>query len=222
MTLPPSRTGTLDAPTFQPVNRVTVIRTSEVDTVRNKDLLLISTLAHVGNAAPLLERSPYRVEGTDLHVTLPGPLDDIWHIFGDTGAGRSQAMTALSTPLGDQGAAMIGAAAPAGGGRSVVAIVAGSPAGVDQMVDALRDARLVPNIQGDLALLSGGTMTSYRAGGTYHVGSLPFWLLPGWWLQDSPAWVILIIIVGAGGAGFCLYRILRWRGSVRTAQQNAA
>ena len=131
-------------------------------------------------------------------------------------------MTALSTSLGDRAAVLIGAQAPGGNNRSVVALLAGSPQGLDAMVEAMRDTKLVPNIQGDLALLAGGSMASYRAGGTYNVGSLPFWLWPEWWLQDRPGAIIVIMIIAAAGMGICLYRVLRWRAGKRTARPRSA
>jgi cellulose synthase (UDP-forming) len=216
--------GNLGALTFQPVNRLTVIRTGDVGSLPDKDLLVISTLGQLGAASALLERSPYRVEGANLRVTLPGPLEDIWHIFGDrqqTGSGQ-QAMSALSTPLGDRAAVLIGAPAPGGNKRSMVALLAGSPQGLDAMVDAMRDTKLVPNIQGDLALLAGGNIASYRAGSTYDVGSLPFWLWPEWWLQDKPGAIIVTMIFAAAGMGICLYRMLRWRDGKRTPSARSA
>jgi cellulose synthase (UDP-forming) len=127
-------------------------------------------------------------------------------------------MAALSTSLGERTAVLIGAQAPGGKSRSVVALLAGSPQGLDAMVNAMRDTKLVPNIQGDLALLAGGTMVSYRAGGTYYVGYLPFWLWPEWWLQDKPSALIVIMAIAAAGTGFGLYRVLRWRAVRRTAR----
>jgi hypothetical protein len=100
--------------------------------------------------------------------------------------------------------------------------LAGSPQGLDAMVDAIRDIKLVPNIQGDLALLAGGTMMSYRAGGTYNVGYLPFWLWPEWWLQGRPGVLIVIMIAAAAVAAFSLYRVLSWRGVKRLARLRKA
>jgi cellulose synthase (UDP-forming) len=214
--------GNFGALSFQPVNRLTVVRTSDTESMPDKDLLVVSTLGHLGPASALLARSPYRVEGSNLHVSLPGALDDIWHLFAHRQFGsRQDAMTALSTPLGDRAAVLIGAEAPNGNHRSVVALLAGSPQGLETMVDAMRDTKLVPNIQGDLALLGGGTMTSYSGGDTYNVGTLPFWLLPEWWLQDQPIAIIVIMVAGAAAMGVCLYRVLRWRGGRRTARHRA-
>ncbi len=211
--------GNLGALTFQPVNRVTIVRPSDVASIQDKDVLVVSTLAHLGAASTLLERSPYRVEGTSLRVEMPTMLQDIWHLFSRMGADTKQeAMTTLNTPLSDRGAALIGAEAPGGNRRSVVAFLAGSPQGLDAMVDATRDPKLVPNMQGDLALLSGGTMTSYRSGPTYAVGSLPFWLWPEWLLQDQPIAIIVIMVLAATALGLVFYRVLVWQAGRRTAR----
>jgi cellulose synthase (UDP-forming) len=146
-------------------------------------------------------------------------LENIWHLFGDQATGsREQAMAALSSPLGERAAVLIGAEAPSGRSRSVVALLAGSPQGLDAMVDAMRDIKLVPNIQGDLALLAGGTMISYRAGGTYTAGYLPFWLWPEWWLQGKPSVLIVMMVAAAAVAAFSLYRVLCWRAVKRVAR----
>jgi len=70
-------------------------------------------------------------------------------------------------------------------------------------------------------LLAGGRMTAYRSGSTYNVGSLPVWLWPEWWMQDQPAAVIVVMILGAAAIGICLYRMLRWRASHRTARSRS-
>ena len=135
--------GNLGALTFQPVNRVTVLRPNELLPLPDKDFLVIGTLAHLGAGSDLLARSPYRVDGDSLQVLLPTPLENIWHLFGDrTGDARRGAATALTTPFGEGAAAMIGAQSPGGPQRSVVALLAGSPQGLEAMVNAMRNARL--------------------------------------------------------------------------------
>jgi cellulose synthase (UDP-forming) len=214
--------GNLGALTFQPVNRLSVLRTNELSSLPDKDVLLIGTLAHLGAASDLLARSPYRVEGDSLHVLLTGRLGSVWHLFGDrTDDARQSAAAALTSPLGEGVAALIGGQAPAGHRRSVVALLAGSPQGLEAMVEAMRNARLAPAIQGDLALLAGGTVTSYRGGGTYTVGELPFWLWPEWWLQDQSAAIVVIMLVAAAIMGTCLYRVFRWQASRRVARRRA-
>ncbi|HEY0182562.1 MAG TPA: cellulose biosynthesis cyclic di-GMP-binding regulatory protein BcsB, partial [Rhodopila sp.] len=211
--------GNFGALTFQPVNRVTVIRTNDTASAGNKDLLVVSTLAHLGPASALLERSPYRVEGATMRVLLPSALDDIWHMFArDPANSLPQPAAEVTAPLGEHTAMLIGAEAPEGNQRSVVALLAGSPQGLNDMIDAMRDTRLVPNIQGDLAVLSGASVTSYRGGGTYHVGSLPVWLWPEWWLQDQPFAITITMVLAAALLAVCFYRVLTWRAGRRTAR----
>jgi Bacterial cellulose synthase subunit len=212
--------GYLGALTFQPVNRVSVLRPNELSPLPDKDLLVIGTLARLGAASDLLTRSPYRVEGDSLHVLLTTPLENIWHLFGDRiGDARREAATALTTPLGEGAAVLIGAQSPGGPKRSVVALLAGSPQGLEAMVEAMRNTKLVPDIQGDLTLLAAGTVTSYRGGHTYTAGELPLWLWPEWWLQDEPLAVVGIMLLAAAVMGTCLYRVFRWQGSRRVARR---
>jgi hypothetical protein len=90
------------------------------------------------------------------------------------------------------------------------------------MVDAMNDQKLVPNIQGDLTILAGGSTTGYRTGRTYTVGFLPFWLWPEWWLDDQPGAIIAAMIAAAAALGICLYRLVRWRAGRRTRHFGAA
>jgi cellulose synthase (UDP-forming) len=213
--------GYLGSLTFQPVNRVTVLSPQDLATVPDKDLLLVGTLAHLSAAASLLERSPYRIESNALQVALPNPLEDIYHLFNNPQSeDRRRLSTVLSAPLPDGAAVLLGAASPYRG-RSVVALLAGAPQGLDAMVSAMRDDKLVPSIQGDLALLSGGNITSYRAGATYTVGYLPFWLWPEWMMQDQPVSIGLIMLAAAAVLGVCLYRLLRWKARRRVARRRA-
>ena len=214
--------GHLGSLTFQPVTRVTVRRANDLASVADKDILVVGTLQQLAPAAEALSRSPYRIEGGSLRVALPSALQGIWRLFGDqTGEARERAATDLAAPLGEGSAALIGAEAPAGRNRSVVALLGGSPQALVALVDAMRNPKLVPQIQGDLTLLSGGVATAYRAGGIYTVGSLPIWLLPEWWLEDRPGYVIIVMLVAAAVMGTCLYRVLRWRAGRRVARRRA-
>jgi cellulose synthase (UDP-forming) len=89
------------------------------------------------------------------------------------------------------------------------------------MIGAMRDIKLTPAIQGDLALLAGGAITSYRGGDTYTVGRLPVWLWPEWILQDQPVGIVGVILIAAGVLSTCLYRVLRWRATRRVARRTA-
>jgi cellulose synthase (UDP-forming) len=206
--------GRMGARTGYPSVRVAVLRPSELQSVGERDVLLVSTLSRVSGASQLLDYSPYRVSEGRLSVTLPGALEGIWRLFGDPTSERRQQLAAkLFAPLGDGAAVMIGA--PLAHGRSLVAVLAGSPQGLDAMVDVLRDPKQLSNIEGDLTLLSGGTVTSYRAGSTYTLGNIPVWLWPAWWLTDRPISMFAVVLLACGVMGYLLHKLLRRRAAVR-------
>jgi cellulose synthase (UDP-forming) len=212
--------GRLGSLTGYPVLRVTVLRGAEATAAGDKDLILVGTLGRLGVAEELLRASPYRPEGNALRVVLSHALPGIWRLFGDARYDEAQrAAAALAAPLGGGAAAMIGAASPSGHGRSVLAVLAGEPQGLDAMVNALDDPVLVPDIQGDLALLSAGRMTSWRAGPTYAVGYLPPWLWPDWLLRDRPLWILLIMVMSAVLLGLALLRTLLARAATRIGRR---
>jgi cellulose synthase (UDP-forming) len=197
-----------------------VVRASHVDAAADKDILLIGTMGHVGQAASLLSQSPYRVENGALRVAMSDALPDIWHLAGSTQADTDRAKLAavLTTPLSDGAAAMIGAESPLHEKRSVVAVLAGAPQGLISMAQALRDEQMLPHIQGDLALLNGGTIAAYRVGGTYTVGHLPIWLWPEWLLQDRPLSTVVLLLGASMLVAFTLYRLVRGKAHRRIAQ----
>lgn len=206
--------------TFQPANKVTVVRAGHVDAAADKDILLIGTMDHLGPAASLLSRSPYSVKSGMLQVAMSDALPDIWHLARSAQADTDRARLAavLTTPLGDGAAAMIGAESPLHAQRSVVAVLAGAPQGLVSMAEALRNEQMVPQIQGDLALLNGGTIAAYRVGGLYTVGHLPIWLWPEWLLQDRPFSTVALLLGATLLLAFSLYRLVRGKAHRRTAQ----
>ena len=67
---------------------------------------------------------------------------------------------------------------------------------VDAAVAAMHDGEQGALFQGDLALVAGGRVTSYRVGDTYAVGTLPLWLYPSWLLRDRPLGMAGVMLAG--------------------------
>jgi cellulose synthase (UDP-forming) len=224
----PERPGTVEISAFldlmgqfgsltgYPVLRLAVARPSDLQRVARRDLLVIGTLGELGSAADLLRDSPFRIDGTGLQIALPAPLESVRRLFGDPRPNeRRRAAAALTTALPDDAAALLGMQSPLDPARSVVALLAASPQALDQLVAALRDPLLSPDIQGDMALFGGGHVTSYRVGPVYTVGSLPFWLWPEWLLRDSPLLMLGLMLLACLMVGTVLYLALRRRASNR-------
>jgi len=98
-----------------------------------------------------------------------------------------------------------------------VALLAATPQGLDALVNELRDYDQTPQIQGDLAVLSGGRFTSFRVGGMYSVGSLPLWLWPEYLLRDQPAALVVLMVLASFLLGAVLYWLLQRRAAGRVA-----
>ncbi len=213
-------TGRLASITGYPVVRLTVVRAGQTDAVADKDLILLSTLDHLGKGADLLRNGPYQVSGDRLQLKVGGGLESVTWMFDDQGEQqRRRANATLSTPLSDNAAVMVGAESPLGHSRSIVALLASAPAGLDNIVTTLRDAAKAPLIQGDLAVLSGDQVTSYRVGDTYTVGSTPFWVWPSWYLHNRPLGTVWLLIVGCVLVGLAFFWALRRRAAARVASR---
>jgi cellulose synthase (UDP-forming) len=208
--------GTIGSLTGYPVLRVAVVRPDGLDQVADRDLIQIGTLAHLGRGADLLRDGPVHLEGERLTVTLSPPLATIRRWFGDrTIDERARLATSLVANPSESTAMLIGMASPLQSGRSLVSFLAVTPQGLTGLVESLRDSTLVPSIQGDFALLSGGRFTSYQVQQTYDVGSLPIWLWPEWLLRDRPLSMIGMLVLACAMMSIALYWGLRRAAAAR-------
>jgi len=211
--------GRIGSTTGYPVLRVAVVRPDAVNSVSDRDIILMGTVQRLQGAAELLRNSPVRINGNRLQLALPSTFDTtVARLFGDRqDVDRSRATSGLSAGLNDNTAVLIGAESPLSSGRSLVALLAGSPQVLETMVSTLRDTEQAPLIQGDLAIMTANKVTSYRVGDSYTVGSLPFWLYPSWALRDQPYGIVIIMLLGCALLGFALYWAMRRRAGGRMA-----
>lgn len=162
-----------------PALRVTIVPASQVDSVRDQDLLVIGSgsaaqlLAKWGKDLPLLiERGKTEVTTRDQRSGWPG-----WR--GGTEdedpppAGRS--IVTLGGPM----AALIGFESPLRGGRSVVALASTSSAQLSDVLDAFQDSGKISQMHGDLTVVRLGQVEGLRVGDRYYVGDLP-WYARAW------------------------------------------
>lgn len=209
--------GRMGSLTGYPVTRVVVVKPDGLNTVADRNLILMGTIARLGPAADLLKNSPYRITGNRLSVSLSNGLDSVRRLFGDPQASdRNKAAAALNAAVSPDTAALVGTESPLRGGRSVVGLIGGSPDAVEALVTTLRDPDQAPLIQGDLALLSGGRFSSYRVAEPFTAGSLPFWLYPSWLLRDQPLAIVFVMVIGCVLVAIFYYFALRRRAARRS------
>jgi cellulose synthase (UDP-forming) len=203
--------------TGYPVLGVTVARPEEEANLQTGDILVIGTIAHLGSLTDILKNVPVSIDNGQLAVKMgDSVLGTVFRLFSyDRSAAQTKAAAALSVSTSQDTAIVSGGQSPWDSKASVVALLAGTPQGLDGILSTFRDPTLNPLIQGDFSIISGGQVSSYRIGSTYHVGSLPFWILPSFWLGDQPATIVVLMIIGCAILTFALHAALRRRARAR-------
>ncbi|MEX3925238.1 cellulose biosynthesis cyclic di-GMP-binding regulatory protein BcsB [Paraburkholderia sp. BR10936] len=174
-----------------PSLRLTIVPASQVDSVRDSNLLVIGSgsgaqlLEKWGNDLPLLiERGKTEVTTRDQRSGWPGWLGGT-EDEDPTPSGRS--IVTLGGPM----AALIAFESPLKSGRSVVALAATSSAQFGDVLDALQDGGKISQMHGDLTLVREGQVEGLRVGNRYFVGDLP-WYARAWvFISRYPALMAL-------------------------------
>jgi len=205
---------------YPPVNML-VVRPDGLQSVANRDLIVIGTLGRQPALQALLRDTPLQLEGNRLTVRLNDVFGDFRNLFGGERRGELERVAAQLAAPGEALGALIGFQSPLASGRSVVALTGSSPAGMEAMVTAMRDPEQVPRVQGDLAILSGGRVQAFRVGNTYSVGSLPPWLWPEYYMRDNPYILLGILLVVLILIPAPIYWVLRRRAAQRLRERSA-
>jgi len=149
--------GRFGAITETPATKLSVMRPGGVQEIGDRDVVLLGTISRLGSALSLLEGSPYRRDGNRLQVEIGSPLDSVRRLFGDpAGLDRKRATATLAASIGNGMSALVSAQSPLHGGRTVVAMLGGSPAAIADLLATLRNHQQAALIQGDLSLVAGG------------------------------------------------------------------
>jgi hypothetical protein len=179
--------GQFGAATGTAATRLTVLGTSHAQDAGDRDLLVIAS----GVATPLLDSwkatLPARIDAGQRAASVLGRLSDAgseWFSGATPHAVPRDGWTEISAkgPL----AAIMGFESPLQSGRSVVVLNATDAAALPIAANALIDAGKVREVRGDLVLLRGEGVQSYRVGDTYYVGHLSWWRWIWFQLHSHP------------------------------------
>ncbi len=181
-----------------PSLRVAVAPAAAIDTVKDRNLVIIGT----GSAAKVLtgwgKSLPLLIERGKTEITL---RDQRWHAWSNWLSGIdeeavSPAGRAILTADGPL-AALVGFESPYAERRSVVAITASTDDRVRDVLDVLQDPGKVAQIRGDLTVIHRHELEGLRLGDRYYVGTLPWY--GRLWMRMSGHPVILAIAGIAAG-----------------------
>ncbi len=200
--------GMMGDSTGFPVLRGTVVSPNQVNSVSDKDLVVLGSIAHQPLIAQWAENTRLRVDGGRLRVGVSSPIDRVYTVLDPNAEEERQRIDQLLVSQGDSLAAMIGMESPLRSGRSVVMITGASPDKEMTVVNTFRNHDLAPLVQGDLMVATGGKVTSFRLGGEYTVGSLPIITKVRWWLGNSPLVLILFTLIGVLIIALVAYALL--------------
>ncbi|MCB8876364.1 UDP-forming cellulose synthase catalytic subunit [Acidisoma silvae] len=204
--------------TGYPTLRATVVRPEEEASMHDKDIVAIGTIAHLGSLTDVMQNMPLSLDNGQMTLKLnDSPLGTIYQLFGGGHRNDQQRAAATLSAATNQDTAIVASGrSPFGSGHhTVVALLAGTPQGLDTIMTGFTDPTLNPLIQGDFSILSGGQVTSYRLQPTYTVGSIPFWMWPSYMLRNQPLMIVIVMIIGCVLLTLALHATLRRRAAVR-------
>jgi cellulose synthase (UDP-forming) len=205
--------GRIAAIVGYPATRIEVARPGGLDAVSNRDLLVVGPLNRQPALSRLLQDGPITVDGNRVSVALPDTLESFRNIFlsDDRRLERERLTATLGGSGGEGSGLLIGFQSPLNSDRSVIALTGSSPQGMEAMIGALRDPDQQPRIQGDVAYLTNGQVSSFKVSRNYGVGSLPITLLPQRYLTTRPDLMLGLLVIAALVIAIPLYWTLRRR-----------
>lgn len=202
--------GRMGESTGYPVTGVTVAGAVDVDSLADKDLLVLGGPGR----QPLLERwagsMPFSSDGDTRRFTLSDivyQFDDWWH--GPHGREATPARANLSMVSNGSSALMMGFESPLKPGRSVVELITSPGESEADMASALLDPDVLSQVQGAMVVIHGRSATVTSNGQTYYVGKLTPFEYMRWVLSSHPMLLLLGGVLAAIAIAALFYRVLR-------------
>lgn len=196
-----SMLGKMSASTGYPALAFRLLPQSQLDQAGDSDLLVIaggngnSQLQNWGKGLPALLEQGRRT------FTPLTKLENRFYDWFGWHESRPEPVAGRAILDGDGPlAAMTGFESPYKAGRSILLINATTPSALPMISKALDDPGLIDRIHGDLVLLRGEELESFRVNDVYYVGDLPWWRWLWFHLHRHP----LLMSLAAVGAGLLL------------------
>jgi len=191
--------------------RFMLLSPGQIDQARNRDILVIAD----GSDNELL-----RQWKADMPAVLAAgqrsvqPLEHALNQFSElfrmpegapTRPGEGATILQGDGPL----AAIVGMQSPLTSGRSVIALTATDPDAMRLISRSLNDGAKVEQLHGDLSLLRGDTIESYRINPVYYIGDLPWYKRLWFQLHSHPLLLALLGVLAGLVLTLLVYGALR-------------
>ncbi|MCM2377820.1 cellulose biosynthesis cyclic di-GMP-binding regulatory protein BcsB [Pseudomonas marginalis] len=209
--------GRFGESTGYPATALKVVQAKDVQSVADKDLLVIAT----GADQPLFKQwqqyLPASVDGPQQHFKLsdlPRYVSN-W-VSPDAEANKHSASAALSFNSLSTSTWFAGFESPLKAGRSVVLISSTKPEGLQAATAVLIGGdQYKETIQGSLAVVQGTQVSSLVADQQYYVGKLGLFKQVQWQLSQNLGWMLLFTFLGLAIVTCLIYLSLRARAKRR-------
>ncbi|MGY4637713.1 cellulose biosynthesis cyclic di-GMP-binding regulatory protein BcsB [Pseudomonas sp. P7548] len=211
--------GRFGESTGYPATAVKVVQAKDVQSVADKDLLVIAT----GADQPLFKQwqqyLPATADGPQQHFKLSDlPRYVSTWISPDAEANKHAANAAISFNSLSTSTWFAGFESPLKAGRSVVLISSTKPAGLQAATAVLIGGdQYKDTIQGSLAVVQGTQVDSLVADQQYYVGKLGLFKSVQWQLSQNLGWMLLFTFLGLAIVSCLIYLSLRARAKRRLA-----
>jgi hypothetical protein len=209
--------GRLGRITGVPAIRYALVDRTQVDSVADRDLLVINgsreeELLAQWQHAPKLVFDQGRREATVLDPKTGLPMDPLRLHAGPA--------PETSVRLSSKGAlaALVGFESPLQRKRTVIALMAAQLGGESVIPDVLEDEGRVRMIRGDTAVIRGAKVVSFESEPVYHVGELSWWMWLWFYASQVPLMVVLLGMLAGILFAFWLYGALRRSAARRLPQ----
>ncbi|MCS3415812.1 cellulose biosynthesis cyclic di-GMP-binding regulatory protein BcsB [Pseudomonas yamanorum] len=211
--------GRFGESTGYPATAVKVVQAKDVQSVADKDLLVLAT----GGNQPLLQQwqqyLPATSDGPQHHFLLSDlPRYVRSWISPDAAANQHPANAGITFSGLSNSTWFAGFQSPLKAGRSVVLIASNQPQGLLEATSALIGGDdYKDSIQGSLAVVQGTQISSLVADQQYYVGDLNYFKFMQWQLSQNLGWMLAITFLGLLVLTCLIYLALRARAKRRLA-----
>ncbi|MGY4495293.1 cellulose biosynthesis cyclic di-GMP-binding regulatory protein BcsB [Pseudomonas sp. TE3610] len=209
--------GRFGLSTGYPATAVTVVQADAVQSVADKDLVVLAS----GANQPLLTQwaahlpvegdgSLHRFNVSDLALRMRD-----W-ISPDPAANQRKPRLSVTYSGANSSTYLAGFESPLKASRSVVVIASGRPEGLSDATNALIGGEQYKDtLQGSLAVVQGTQINSLVADEQYYVGDLGLFKRVQWTLSQNLHWMLLVTVFGILLVSGLLYLFLRSRAQKR-------
>lgn len=205
--------GRMAAATGFAGTRFRLLTTEQLDQARGTDLLVVSSADSDGllarwnsNLSALIAKGSRSIRPLNRAI---GSFVDLFSMDAEVRLNPEGGRVLLEGdgPL----AAIVGLESPLDAGRSAVVLTATDASAQNLIVQTLNDPGKVQSVRGDLSLMRGTAIESFRINPVFYVGDLPWWRKLWFLMHSHPTLLALVGILSGLFLSFVAFVSLRAR-----------